>query len=289
MLTVKADSADNAWLEIMFRHVPTFSRQESRVGPTREVIGASIQFPADTGILRNNARGMSMSYAVGELIWYMSGSDGPGIITKYAPKYLRFMEENNGDPYAHGAYGKRLFDYDQLNKAVELLQKDPDSRRCVLSFYSAEYDLGGNFRDIPCTLTMQLLVRNSELHAIVNMRSNDLWLGFPYDVFSFTGLQRLIADQLGLYVGSYIHNVGSLHVYESDLAKIGKAEISPLVHETFASDAEMFDINGLCLHMTEVEHKIRNGIDFDPFEYIRKDSFAGLMVETLLTKWKGKP
>jgi thymidylate synthase len=51
------------------------------------------------------------------------------------------------------------------------------------------------------------------------MRSNDVWLGLPYDVFTATILHELMAGWLGADLGEYHHHVDSLHVYERDLDK----------------------------------------------------------------------
>ena len=56
------------------------------------------------------------------------------------------------------------------------------------------------------------------------MRSNDLWLGFPYDVFQFTCLQVRMAMELGLDIGTYTHIAGSLHLYARDFEKAIKNE-----------------------------------------------------------------
>jgi thymidylate synthase len=45
------------------------------------------------------------------------------------------------------------------------------------------------------------------------MRSQDLWLGFPYDVFTATLIQELMAGWLGVELGEYHHTVDSLHLY----------------------------------------------------------------------------
>jgi hypothetical protein len=72
-------------------------------------------------------------------------------------------------------------------------------------------------KDIPCTLDWQFLVRDNRLHMGVAMRSNDAWLGFPYDVFAFTCFQRVVAAHLGVDVGLYHHHViGSMHLYARD-------------------------------------------------------------------------
>lgn len=51
------------------------------------------------------------------------------------------------------------------------------------------------------------------------MRSNDLWMGFPNDVFQFTAIQVYLAMRLGYQLGSYTHIAGSLHLYERDAKK----------------------------------------------------------------------
>lgn len=48
------------------------------------------------------------------------------------------------------------------------------------------------------------------------MRANDAFRGMISDLFSFTCMQELMARELHLEVGEYFHNVGSIHIYESD-------------------------------------------------------------------------
>ena len=48
------------------------------------------------------------------------------------------------------------------------------------------------------------------------MRSQDLWLGFPYDVFTFTVLHELMAGWVGAELGEYRHTVDSLHLYSTN-------------------------------------------------------------------------
>src|SRR5690606_26043016 len=52
------------------------------------------------------------------------------------------------------------------------------------------------------------------------MRSNDLWLGLPYDIMMFTRLQSAMAWALGVRVGKYVHTTFSLHLYERDIPKV---------------------------------------------------------------------
>jgi thymidylate synthase len=78
-----------------------------------------------------------------------------------------------------------------------------------------------------CTLTLHWFIRQDKLHLIVNMRSNDVILGFTNDVFQFTMLQEMMLMQLrgtypNLELGCYYHNAGSMHVYQRHFAMIDK-------------------------------------------------------------------
>jgi len=71
-----------------------------------------------------------------------------------------------------------------------------------------------NEPDIPCTVSWQFLIRNNALDMVCTMRSNDVWLGMPYDVFVNTTIQAFLAHKLDVQLGRYYHQVGSLHLYD---------------------------------------------------------------------------
>ena len=48
------------------------------------------------------------------------------------------------------------------------------------------------------------------------MRSQDVWLGLPYDLFTITLLQELVAGWVGVGIGHCIHILDSLHLYNKD-------------------------------------------------------------------------
>jgi len=163
----------------------------------------------------SESRGKVFS-ALGELLWYLSGSNLADHISYYIGRYKDDMES---DGTIHGAYGPRLIRPDgtnQINNLVALLKSKPTSRRAVIQLFSAD-DLVGNYAEIPCTCTIQFLVRGKKLDALVSMRSNDAYWGLPHDIFAFTMIQELIARSLGLELGHYRHFVGSLHIYEEFL------------------------------------------------------------------------
>jgi len=162
-------------------------------------------------------RKLKASYGAAELLWYLSGSDDGRVMQRYAPQYSNFLD----GLVAYGAYGARWQRYDQLRRLVKTLQDDQSSRRAVVTCWEPD-DLAREKRDIPCTLSLQFLQREGHLNLITTMRSNDAWLGLPYDVWCFSTLQKLVADSLDLRYGWYQHQVGSLHLYERDAKKLGR-------------------------------------------------------------------
>ena len=60
------------------------------------------------------------------------------------------------------------------------------------------------------------MLRGERVDMVVFMRSNDAYLGLPHDIFAFTMLQELVARTIGAELGTYVHMVGSLHLYDND-------------------------------------------------------------------------
>ena len=56
-----------------------------------------------------------------------------------------------------------------------------------------------------------------------SMRSQDLWLGFPHDLFAATVLLEMVAGWVGAEAGEYHHHVDSLHLYADDLPAARRA------------------------------------------------------------------
>jgi thymidylate synthase len=167
----------------------------------------------------NPVRRWSFPLALGELCWHLSGSDAADGISYYAPIWSALADI---DGRIRGScYGSKIFDTSggvslwQLTR--QLLQIDNDTRRAVIYFNDTVSHLDTNCLDAACATSFQLLIRDGQLDAIVNMRSNDAIWGLPYDVFLFTFLQEMMAVELKVALGTYYHFAGSLHLYERHL------------------------------------------------------------------------
>ena len=163
---------------------------------------------------RTETRGKALS-CLGELCWYLAKSNDLDFISYYLPKY---RESADGD-MINGAYGPRLFDWKNINQietTVERLRTRPDTRRAVIQLFEFS-DLLATTKNVPCTCTLQFMLRNGSLHMLTNMRSNDAFLGLPHDIFCFTMLQEILARTLSARIGDYSHAVGSLHLYDQNI------------------------------------------------------------------------
>lgn len=185
---------------------------EPNKGGATELVGVLIELTNPRARLsRTETRGKLFS-GLGELCWYLSGSNQLDFIQHYIPEYVKSAD----GAVIYGGYGPRLFEWhsqDQLRNVTELLRRHSVSRQAVIQLFDA-VDLAEKHADIPCTSTLQLLIRDNKLHWITCMRSNDWFLGMPHDFFAFTMLQEIVARTVGVEVGIYKHFVGSLHLYD---------------------------------------------------------------------------
>lgn len=164
-------------------------------------------------IVTSPIRSMPMRYAVGELAWYLSGSNRVSDIKTFSPVWERLSDDGVTNNSAYGWRIMSKFGFDQWEHVKSLLQKDPNSRQAVIHIKDAD---NKPTKDTPCTMYLQFLLRNNKLNLSVHMRSNDIWMGVPYDMFSFCFLQMKMAMELGVEIGQYTHYAGSLHLYQRD-------------------------------------------------------------------------
>ena len=257
------ETLDELWLDAAHQIETNGNDLLSRDGNSREILGfvGRISNPK-AHFMFNPFRRMSPSYAAAEFLWYLSGTSSIEMIKQYAPQYERFSDDG---VTAYGAYGKRWKHpefYAELIKAfpnpekereiidaslvtttihhatvvgqllalISLLKSKPNTRQAILSMWTPGdlvHAVAGDKKDLPCTLNLIFSVRDGKLYLSTNMRSNDIWLGLPYDAFCFMSLQILIADVLNLDLGWYQHSAMSLHVDERNKEKFLVAADNP--------------------------------------------------------------
>jgi thymidylate synthase len=212
---IEAESLRTGYAEIGAQ-ILTFGHETSPRGEkTVEILGASLTLhdPADS-LPVGTGRGVVKQLAATETLQLIGGFHDPEALVAAAPHFANYLD---ADGRQRAPYGPRLAA--QLPVAIERIKSDPDSRQAQVVVWDPALDNEPGLHDYPCTTSIQLLVREGGLHMQVHMRSNDFWLGLPYDVFMFTQLQLAVTNVLGLEPGVYRHSAASLHIYEKHLDK----------------------------------------------------------------------
>jgi thymidylate synthase len=186
-------------------------------------------------------RKFNVLYALLETFMIFNGRDELKYFSQYNTNIGNFSDDG---VTLRGSYGRRICDNKSIEKVINILRNDPNSRQAVIPIYEPR-DLGINSKDIPCTLGLVFNIRNGKLNCSVYMRSSDAVWGIPYDVFVFTNIQMVIANSLGVELGSYTHHSVSMHIYEHHYETAREVIYAPNVksvqYETNLDFARMTD------------------------------------------------
>lgn len=209
---MKVNIANMVWRELVETLIV---RPDYLVSPRgmkcSEILAAGYAVPMPA-YLDLEARHVNISFMFAEAAWILSGRNDLAYIKQYLPGYAEFSDDG---VFMKGAYGPKVAD--QLPYIVQTLIEDSESRQAVLTIWR---ERPGPSKDIPCTIAMQFLIRNGQLHAFVTMRSQDVVLGYTYDIFTFSMISKAIqlmlqSQGIETELGMLHMNVGSLHLYDS--------------------------------------------------------------------------
>lgn len=172
-------------------------------------------------------RQLNLRIAALEALQLLAGAAEEAAIPWAARAMGRMVLDERG--HQHGNYGRRIGG--QARAVVQRLQEDPQSRRAHVTLWDPALDNQPNKLDYPCTSSLTFSAGpDGDLDLTVFMRSNDAWLGLPYDLFQFTQLQCTVARALGWRPGRYRHVANSLHLYERDVEAAESLLQANLVH-----------------------------------------------------------
>lgn len=215
MATLTARTGQRIYPDVVRHVVENGRRREPRGLETRDVGFTVIELETPCRALPTGCgRDLNPNIAAAEAIQLVGGFSRPDLLLEASINFAQFLD---GDGF-HGAYGSRI--RYQGAQVVDKIEKDRDTRQAVITLWNPELDNLEDMHDYPCTVALQFQVENhGQLCMNVFMRSSDVWLGLPYDMFQFSQLQFSIANALNMYVGWYRHTTLSLHIYEKDVEK----------------------------------------------------------------------
>ncbi len=245
---------EQGYLNLLKLVKETGVRSEDRTGiGTLSIFGAQIRYDLKEGFPLFTTKRVPFKSVASELLWFLEGSsnerrlaeilydkdrsdleDKTTIWTANAKApYWENNKESEGDLgriYSvqwrrwKSSYGLVV---DQIANLIEGLKTDPYSRRHILqSWNPAEVHLAAL---PPCHVMAQFYVRNNELSCMYTMRSNDLFLGHPFNTASYALLTHMLAHICGLEVGEVIYSGGDVHLYTNHLEQV-EEQLSRMVN-----------------------------------------------------------
>jgi thymidylate synthase len=230
---------------------------------TYSVFGAQTRFDLSAGFPVLTTKKLHLRSIIHELLWFLKGETN-----------IRYLRENGvtiWDEWADAegnlgrVYGAQWRDWitadgrhvDQIANLVAQIQKNPDSRRLIVSAWNpGEVD---SMALPPCHAMFQFFVLEGRLSCQLYQRSADLFLGVPFNIASYALLTLMIAQVCGLQPGEFVHTFGDLHLYANHIEQaklqltrdprpLPVMKLNPAVTDLFAFRYEDFTLEGYDPH-----------------------------------------
>jgi thymidylate synthase len=138
------------------------------------------------------------------------------------PEYLGAYSDNILDfKYQKDVYSRMLrteyeqANINQLDEAVEKLKSKWFTSKAIITIWDPYVDIDSDHP--PCTCLVQFYIRKGRLCLTSYFRSNDAWLCSHGDMVALTNLQKKVAEEVGVEVGTYTHFACCYHIYEYDI------------------------------------------------------------------------
>ena len=208
-------------------------RRDDRTGTgTLSIFGAMSRYDLRLGFPLLTTKKVLWAGVVRELLWFLRGSTNINDdLKQHTPIWDAWADERGelgpiyghqwrhwGAPFAQHAADAHPVEparqgpgIDQLQQAIDLIKRDPTSRRIIVSAWNVA-DLP-HMALPPCHAFFQFYVQRGRLDLQLYQRSADIGLGVPFNIASYALLLMLVAQECGLTPGVLVHTLGDAHIY----------------------------------------------------------------------------
>ena len=196
---------------------------------TISVFGAQARFDLRENFPLLTTKKLHLKSIIYELLWFLRGETNVRFLREHGVTIWDEWADENGD--LGRVYGAQWMDWrgqngarvNQIDDAIEQIQKNPESRRLIVSAWNpAEIS---EMALPPCHALFQFYVQNGELSCQLYQRSADLFLGVPFNIASYALLTMMVAQVCELRPGEFVHTFGDLHLYQNHLEQ-ARAQLS---------------------------------------------------------------
>lgn len=182
---------------------------------TIAIFGEQLRFDLQAGFPIVTTRKINWNVVTTELAWFLRGDDNIKYLNERGVHIWDSWADANGS--LNKIYGWQWVNWgNQIATTYHNLINNPFSRRHLISAW--------NVVDIPemalapCHVFMQFNVRNKKILDLqVYVRSNDLFIGMPYNVAEYALLCHLFAHWTGMRVGELVYTIGDAHIYQNHM------------------------------------------------------------------------
>ena len=214
---------ERAYLDLLADILANGARREDRTGVgTLGVFGRQIRFDLAQGFPLLTTKKLHWRSIVVELLWFLRGETN-----------VRWLQERGVSIWDEWAdpetgelgpvYGRQWRSWpapdgrsiDQIARLLAGLKANPSSRRHIVSAWNpAEVD---EMALPPCHCLFQFFVADGRLSCQLYQRSADVFLGVPFNIASYALLTLMVARDVGLEPGEFVHTFGDAHLYLNHL------------------------------------------------------------------------
>lgn len=140
----------------------------------------------------------------------------------------------------YGAQWRNFNGFDQIEYVISELKNNPSSRRILVNSWNPPELV--NMALPPCHMMFQFYVQDNKLSLQLYQRSADVFLGVPFNISSYALLTHIIAREVGLEVGEFIHTLGDAHIYLDHVEQVKmQIEREPYSLPTLEFDYKHFE------------------------------------------------
>ncbi len=201
------------------------ARKADRTGTgTLSVFGHQMRFDLREGFPLLTTKKLHLRSIIHELLWFLNGETNVAYLHANDVSIWDEWADENGD--LGPVYGAQWRSWqtadgahvDQIQAALDLIRRDPDSRRIIVSAWNVGQL--GEMALSPCHALFQFYVADGRLSLQLYQRSADVFLGVPFNIASYALLTHMMAQQADLDVGDFIWTGGDCHIYLNHLAQV---------------------------------------------------------------------
>jgi thymidylate synthase len=217
------------YLDLLAKILHEGRERSDRTGTgARALFGAQLRFDLGAGFPLVTTKKLHLKSIIHELLWFLSGDTNVAYLRAHGVTIWDEWADERGD--LGPVYGRQWRSWaapdgrtiDQIAEVVEAIQREPFSRRLVVTAWNpADLD---NMALAPCHCLFQFHVEERDglrrLSCQLYQRSADMFLGVPFNIASYALLTHLIARETGCVAGDFVHTFGDAHIYLNHIEQV---------------------------------------------------------------------